>query len=341
MSKYKKKKKMRLLIKLLLCLIYLFIICILCFASFRIFQEEEKIVSWSEVQKTNQYAYLEIFEMSEAFAEIPKENKQIHFVIEKEDTGEWHTYLIAIKKEDYPKYKNIIDYTYERGEIAPSKIKVYGYPIEINNNIKELAIKNITNFVPIENEVVLTNENFEDYLTNTYLDTTLPKTHEFNYFVLILLLVALSLFILLVFTIFDKDKLVDEVDNIIEKDLKKQKNKKKAPKSTKRKDSKKKKAKTTKQKEAKGVSEEGKSNSKNRSAEKKEKKKETPKKQEVKKDKVATKNQEVRKEKETKENKENTKSKAVERKDLPEKKKVSPVEKKEKIEEVEEEIEII
>ena len=191
MSKYKKKKKVRLLIKLLLCFIYLFIICILCFASFKIFQEEEKIVPWSEVQKTNQYSYLEIFEMSEAFAELPKENKQIHFVMEKEETGEWHTYLIAIKKEDYAKYKEIIDYTYERGDIAPSKIKVYGYPIEIKDDIKELAIKNITNFVPIENEVVLTNENFEDYLTNTYLDTTLQKTHEFNYFVLVLLLVAL------------------------------------------------------------------------------------------------------------------------------------------------------
>lgn len=232
MSKYKKKKKVRVFVKLLLCFIYLVIISVLCFSSFQIYQEEERIVPWNEVEKTNQYSYLEIQEMSEAFAEIPEENKQIHFVIEKETTGQWHTYLIAIRKEDYPKYKNIIDYTYERVDTAPSKIKVYGYPVEISNNIKELAIKNIANFVPIENEVILNNENFEEYLTNTYLDTTLPKTHEFNYFVFILLLVALALFILLIFTIFDKDKLVDEVDNIIEKDLKKQKGKKTTYKST-------------------------------------------------------------------------------------------------------------
>lgn len=311
MSKYKKKKKIRLLIKSLLCFIYLFIICILCFASFKIFEEEEKIVPWSEVQKTNQYSYLEISEMSEAFAEIPEENKQIHFVIEKEETGEWHTYLIAIKKEDYPKYKNIIDYTYERGDIAPSKIKVYGYPIEINNNIKELAIKNISNFVPIENEVILTNENFENYLTNTYLDTTLPKIHEFNYFVLILLLVALALFILLVFTIFDKDKLVDEVDNIIEKDLKKQKGRKNthnSGKSKNNKNSKTKKKNTNRNPAKKNVSEKKKTNSKKKENEKA---------------KVIEKNKVMKKDK------------------IPEKKKISTIEKEEKVKEVEEDIEII
>ncbi len=301
MSKYKKKKKIRLFIKVLLCLIYLFIICILCFASFKIFEEEEKIIPWNEVQKTNQYSYLEIFEMSEAFAELPKENKQIHFVMEKEETGEWHTYLMAIKKEDYSKYKNIIDYTYERGEIAPSKIKVYGYPVEINNNIKELAIKNITNFVPIENEVVLTNENFEDYLTNTYLDTTLQKTHEFNYFVLTLLLVALALFILLIFTIFDKDKLVDEVDYIIEKDLKKQKKKKTIHKSINSK------------------------NNKNSSTEKKKTDKDT----------IKQKNQESAPEKK----KTNTKTKGMENKKAPEQKKkksnAKATEKKQKNEKVE------
>lgn len=247
MSKIKKKRsKKRLLIKFLLSSIYLLIIFVLCYSSFELYREEEKIVAWKDVETTDQYSYLEISEMSEAFAEIPEDNKQIHFVIEKEDSGEWYTYLIAIKKEDYDKYKNMIDYSYDRVEEVPDKIKVYGYPIKINDNIKELAIKNIKNFVPIENEVVLTNENFEQYLTNTYLDTTLEKTHEFNYFVMILLFVALGLFILLIFTIFDKDKIVDEVDHIIEEDLTNKKkddkkvkdNKKKEPKNKKKNNSK-------------------------------------------------------------------------------------------------------
>lgn len=215
----KKKSKKRLLIKFILSSIYLLIIFVLCYSSFQLYREEEKIVAWKDVETTDQYSYLEISEMSEAFAEIPEENKQIHFVIEKLDSGEWYTYLVAIKKEDYNKYKHMIDYSYDRTEVVPDKIKIYGYPIKINDNIKDLAIKNIKNFVPIENEVVLTNENFEQYLTNTYLDTTLEKTHEFNYFVMILLFVALGLFILLIFTVFDKDKIVDEVDHIIEDDL--------------------------------------------------------------------------------------------------------------------------
>ncbi len=155
--------------------------------------------------------------MSEAFA-VTNDNKQIHFVIEQDETLEWHTYLIAIKKEDYNNYKNIIDYTYERVLEKPEPITVYGYPKKITANIKELAIKNIGNFVPIENKVVLTNDNFEEYLTNTYLDTTIPKTHKTNYIIVALLTLGLIIFILIIFTIFDKDRIVDEVEEIIEKE---------------------------------------------------------------------------------------------------------------------------
>lgn len=231
MKKLKKKNKFRLLIKFLLCITYIFIIMILVFVSFKLFKEEKKIVKWKDVEQTDQYSYIEISEMSEAFAEIG--NKQFHFVIEKEKSGIWHTYLIAIKKSDYNKYKNLIDATYERIENTNEVIKVYGYPVKINENIKDLAIKNIINFVPIENQVVLTKDNFEQYLTNTYLDTTIKKTRKLNYFILILLLMALILFILLIFTIFDKVKQKEEVDNIKEKDTKYKSRKKKSKKSKK------------------------------------------------------------------------------------------------------------
>lgn len=237
MKKLKKKKnKFRLLIKFLLCITYIFIMMILVFVSFKLFKEEKKIVNWKDVEQTDQYSYIEISEMSEAFAEIG--NKQFHFVIEKEQSGVWHTYLIAIKKSDYDKYKNLIDATYERIENTNEVIKVYGYPIKINNNVKDLAIKNIKNFVPIENQVVLTEDNFEQYLTNTYLDTTIKKTRKLNYFILVLLLMALVLFILLIFTIFDKVKTVDEAYNMIEKDTKYKGKKKKAKKKLKKKEDK-------------------------------------------------------------------------------------------------------
>ena len=47
--------------------------------------------------------------MSEKFAYYAEEKLGIHFVIEKEDTGEWHTYLVGINEDEYDKYKNIID----------------------------------------------------------------------------------------------------------------------------------------------------------------------------------------------------------------------------------------
>lgn len=190
--------------KILLCILYLFVIGVLVYSAYSIFKDEDKIVSWKDVEKTSQYAYIEITQMSEAFAQI--NNKQIHFVMEKESTGAWHTYLIAINKDDYNKYKDIIDFTYERTKKSPKTIKVYGYPRKIPTSIKKLAIKNITNFVPIENQVVINEKNFDKYLTNTYLDTTIEKTHTFNYYVLILLIMSFIIFIVIIYTIVEKDK---------------------------------------------------------------------------------------------------------------------------------------
>ena len=194
----------RIILKLILVIIYSCIIGILVYSSFQLFSEDRKIVAWKDVEKTDQYTYLEFDQMSEAFAKIG--DKQIHFVREKEKTGAWHTYLIAIKISDYDKYKANIDYTYKRTEIIPESIKVYGYPVEIPTKVKELAIKNIDKFVPIENEVKIDNNNFEEYLTNTYLDTTIEKQEQLNYYVIVLLLVSLVIFAILIYTIFECDK---------------------------------------------------------------------------------------------------------------------------------------
>lgn len=237
MTKIQKKKKFRRTIKIFLCLIYLLISSILIFCAFRLYVNDKKIIKWSDVVTTKQYSYIEISQMSETFAEIKEENKQIHFVIEQEKDGSWHTYLIAIKTSDYNKYKNLIDYTYERIETKPKSLKIYGYPIKISKDIKKLAIKNIKSFVPIENQVVLTSKNFEKYLTDTYLDTTLSKKHDTNYIIIALLLMAFVLLVLIGFTLFDRDKIVDGVDNILEKELKtknKQKRKKKSKKKRKK-----------------------------------------------------------------------------------------------------------
>ena len=99
MKKNKKSNnnEKRLAVKLALCIIYLIIITILFVCSYNLFNEENKILSWSEVENVEDYTYMEISKMSEIFAYYKEANIGIHFVIEKEDTGQWHTYLIAKK----------------------------------------------------------------------------------------------------------------------------------------------------------------------------------------------------------------------------------------------------
>lgn len=234
MSKKRKKNKInkkerKIAVKLLLSIVFLTVITILGICSFRIFQAEEMSVSWLNVKKSDQYAYMYISKMSEKFAYDETTNKSYHFVMEVEDTGIWHTYIIAINQNEYNKYKDVIDYTYERIE-TQQKVKVYGYPVLINEDLKSIALKNIKNFVPADNEIEITDKNFEKYLTNSYLDTTIPKNDDFNYILFALVMILVIIIALFIYVIFCKDKKIVKVEkkNKIEtKQVKNNKNLKK------------------------------------------------------------------------------------------------------------------
>lgn len=204
----KELSEKKLTLKMFLCSVYLIVITILAVCSYRLFQEKYYAKPWGEVESVEEYSYIEVSKMSEKFAYYEQENLGIHFVIEKEDTGLWHTYLIGINEDDYAKYKDIIDYTYERTDKEPSPVKVYGYPEIIKEDLKNLAIKNVANFVPAENEVKITAENFETYLTNSYLNTTKEKVDRFSIVLFISLILLFIMIALFVFTIFDKDNLL-------------------------------------------------------------------------------------------------------------------------------------
>ncbi len=209
MKRIKKEiSEKKLTIKMFLCSIYLIVITILAVCSYRLFQEKYYAKPWGEVESVEEYSYIEVSKMSEKFAYYEEENLGIHFVIEKEDTGLWHTYLIGINEDEYNKYKDIIDYTYERTDKEPTPLKVYGYPEIIKEDLKELAIKNVANFVPAENEIKITKDNFETYLTNSYLNTTKEKTDRFSLALFISLILLFIMIALFIFTIFDKDKIL-------------------------------------------------------------------------------------------------------------------------------------
>lgn len=237
MKNKKKKVKVnekRLAIKMILCLVYLVVITILFACAYRIFESEKEIPSWSDVKSVDDYTYMTIYKMSEKFAYYKDADVGIHFIIEKEETGQWHTYLIAIKESEYDKYKAIIDYTYERTDVEPEPIKVYGYPVNTSEELKQLAIKNIENFVPATNEVKITEENYVAYLTNSYLDTTKSRKDSFNYILFATMLLLFIVIMLFIFTIIDRDRIVDNIDNKIEHEIKKTKSvfKKKKNKTT-------------------------------------------------------------------------------------------------------------
>lgn len=217
----KKKQERHLILKLFVSAIYLVIITILFVASFRLFKEKKEILPFREIDNVEEYTYIDVSKMSEKFAYFEENNIGIHFVIEKEDTGLWHTYLIAINENEYDKYKNIIDYTYERIKEKPDPIRVYGYPTIADDKLKDLAVKNIVNFVPKENEVKITRENYENYLTNSYLDTTKEQEDDLSILLIISLLLLFIMIALFIITIFDKGHMTDNFDREVKRIKKK------------------------------------------------------------------------------------------------------------------------
>lgn len=199
-------KEKNIMIKLFLCSVYLIIITILIVGSYHMFQNKEKEVYFSESESVSDYSYINIYKMSEKFAYYKKSNIGIHYVIDKEETGLWHTYLIAINEDNYDKYKEIIDYSYNRTDKEPKPIKVYGYPVIVSKKLKELTISNIDKFIPKDNEIKITKDNYDEYLTNSYLDTTIDKKDTFNIALCASLITILILIVLFFITLFDKGK---------------------------------------------------------------------------------------------------------------------------------------
>ncbi len=191
-KRLKLKKKV---LKKFIILIILLILGILFYITYYIYNDSRKIEEYNK--NTNTYSYLIIKEMSEAFATI--DSKELHFIKDKKN----NTYIIAILKKDKNKYQKIIDYTYDK--IDKTKlVKVYGLPIKSNDEIKRLVIKYINKFLPLQEKIPINEENYNKYLPNTILDTTIKENYNFNYIVFILFLIFGIFFLLLIKLIFFK-----------------------------------------------------------------------------------------------------------------------------------------
>ena len=82
MKKEKKVNESRLAIKLIMCIVYLIVMTILFVCAYRLYEQKQTIISWSEVESVEDYTYITISKMSEKFAYYQEANIGIHFVIE-------------------------------------------------------------------------------------------------------------------------------------------------------------------------------------------------------------------------------------------------------------------
>ena len=199
MSRKAKRKGNNSILKIFTCLVYLVIIIVLLFGSYKLFKDKQLVLPWSQIETVEDYTYMDISKMSEAFTSF-ENNIGLHFVTEAEEDQEWHTYIIAIDEKEISKYQALIDGKEEQ------KIRVYGYPIMIDKEMKDLAIKNISNFTSEKETIEITEENYEKYLTNSYLDTTLERKEEFSMTLCVSFLLAFVVFGLMILTLLDKDK---------------------------------------------------------------------------------------------------------------------------------------
>ena len=55
-------------------------------------------------------------------------------------------------------------------------------------------------------------ENYDDYLTNSYLDTTINREEEFSLPLTITYILLIIIVILLIVTIFDKGKIISQIE---------------------------------------------------------------------------------------------------------------------------------
>ena len=92
----------------------------------------------------------------------------------------------------------------------------------MTDDLKGMILHNIKNFLPADSGIEITQDNIEDYLTNSYLDTTKEKKEYFDILLFSTLLLLFIMVSLLIFTIFDRDKIVNNIDEVTNKKKKKE-----------------------------------------------------------------------------------------------------------------------
>ncbi len=109
--------------------------------------------------------------ISDSFATFTiGESHDFYFALDSNEHGIF-PYIICMPADDLSNYQEIYDYTFSPDADAapPEYADITGYPMAIDDDLKELAIEYFNFFW---DEEVLTEENFSEIVGDYYLDTT-------------------------------------------------------------------------------------------------------------------------------------------------------------------------
>ena len=107
--------------------------------------------------KSNTKSYIDVTDVSSAFAYYPGEVNKFYFVMDQDD----YIYIVRMSQSDYSKISKSVD--------ASVTYKVEGATKDTPSDIKKLAIEAYNESV--DEEYQITSDDFEEYFGSIYLDT--------------------------------------------------------------------------------------------------------------------------------------------------------------------------
>ena len=146
--------------------------------------------------------------LSDSFATFALgENHGCYFAIDNNDYGIF-LYIVCMSNDQFADYQDVYDFTFsdEGWEDSPGYGAIYGYPMEIDAELRDYAIEYFNYFW---DEEVLNEENFSDLVGDYYLDATYqPGSRSEAVESLIFAVVFLALSCLFIYLTFRRDKIV-------------------------------------------------------------------------------------------------------------------------------------
>lgn len=133
--------------------------------------EEEEIEYFDAYTDDGKEKFLMFNLISDSFATFTiGESHDFYFALDSNEYGMF-PYIVCMPADRLSEFQEIYDYTFssDPNAVAPEYGSISGYPMLIEEDLKELAIEYFNVFW---NEEVLTEENFSEIVGDYYLDTT-------------------------------------------------------------------------------------------------------------------------------------------------------------------------